>query len=328
MKELIEYFEKNRNKKFLILSHHNSDADAISSSICLRDIIKKKYPDFNCSIGVAKSANKFVRELFDVDIISNPDLEEYDEIIVVDTGSMDQLSPLKPDNFVLIDHHVVHPDMVKKSKIHLVDPNASSTAEIIYELSKEMNVFDENILKNIVIGIMADTGHLRFSTPRTLKNLAEILEKTNCEIEDYFRIMDGKLDVSQRIAHIKASKRAKITRNNDILIATSFVSAFESSAARALLSLGADIAFVASKKEDEIRVSGRTTGEMIKRGVNLAEIMKEIGDLIEGSGGGHPGAAGANGVKGEIEGILDACVNLTLKQLDPKSIASDKVPSS
>ncbi len=315
MKEIIKYFEKNKNKKFLFLSHHNSDADAICSSIGLRKIVKKKYPRFNCTIGVAKGTNKFVRDFFDVEIINNPDLEEYDEIVIVDTGSMDQLSPLEPENFALIDHHIVHPDMLKKSKISLVDVNASSTAEIIYELSKEMNVFDGNILKTLIIGIMTDTGHLRFSTPKTLKNLAEILEKTNCEIEDYFRLVDGKFDVSQRIAHLKASKRIKITRKNDVLIATSYVSSFEASAARALLSLGADITFVVSKKDDGIRVSGRTTGEMVKRGVNLAETMKEIGDLIDGSGGGHPGAAGANGAKGEVKEILDSCVNLTLKQL-------------
>jgi nanoRNase/pAp phosphatase (c-di-AMP/oligoRNAs hydrolase) len=96
------------------------------------------------------------------------------------------------------------------------------------------------------------------------------------------------------------------------IIAFSHVSAFQASAARALVDLGAHAAAVAGQREDNVEVSFRCTREFIKEtGTHLGkDIAKPLGDLLQnGMGGGHAGAAGANGV-GDTETALKHCLSL------------------
>jgi len=45
--------------------------------------------------------------------------------------------------------------------------------------------------------------------------------------------------------------------------------------------------------EDGVKVSGRGTRDLVKRGLDLAEIMREASRTLGGEGGGHDVAAGA-----------------------------------
>jgi hypothetical protein len=88
------------------------------------------------------------------------------------------------------------------------------------------------------------------------------------------------------------------------LIALSHVSAYQASAARGLVSLGAHVAVVAGKKGDNIQVSFRGVREFHeKTGIHLGtDLAKPLGEFLGGMGGGHAVSAGANGV-----GCLDDC---------------------
>jgi len=83
-----------------------------------------------------------------------------------------------------------------------------------------------------------------------------------------------------------------IERVDDWIIVTSRVSSFGGAAASSLISIGADVAFVAAKKDDLVKVSARARREAQNAGVNLAKIMEEISVKFKGTGGGHEGAAG------------------------------------
>jgi RecJ-like exonuclease len=71
--------------------------------------------------------------------------------------------------------------------------------------------------------------------------------------------------------------------------------------AAAVSSIGIDLGFLPSDKpilslmrmDNLIKVSSRTTDEMIERGVNLGVIMNQASNNFNGSGGGHNIAAGA-----------------------------------
>ena len=52
---------------------------------------------------------------------------------------------------------------------------------------------------------------------------------------------------------------------------------------------------------------------MVRRGIHLGEIMKSLGDEIDGDGGGHGGAAGISGT-GDVEAILHICMQRTMDE--------------
>ncbi len=124
------------------------------------------------------------------------------------------------------------------------------------------------------------------------------------------------MDPSERIARLKASKRVKLIKINEWLIAFSNISAFQASAARALVSLGASVAIVAGEKGEKIQVSMRATRDFHeKTGVHLGrDIAKPLGEYLRGMGGGHAVSAGVNG-SGEVEASLKRCARLLKEKL-------------
>ena len=65
-----------------------------------------------------------------------------------------------------------------------------------------------------------------------------------------------------------------------------------------------------------MQVSFRCTRDFVKEaGVHLGrDIAKPLGELLNGMGGGHAGAAGANG-SGDVKIALKHCLDLFKKEL-------------
>jgi nanoRNase/pAp phosphatase (c-di-AMP/oligoRNAs hydrolase) len=124
------------------------------------------------------------------------------------------------------------------------------------------------------------------------------------------------MDSSERIARLKACRRAKLVEIGDWIIALSHVSAYQASAARALIDLGAHASAVAGQRNGTIEVSLRCTREFHKEtGVHLGrDIATPLGEYLKGMGGGHATAAGANG-KGDMGNGLKRCLGLFKEKL-------------
>ncbi|TRZ89530.1 MAG: DHH family phosphoesterase, partial [Methanosarcinales archaeon] len=78
--------------------------------------------------------------------------------------------------------------------------------------------------------------------------------------------------------------------------------------------IGADVAFVASKEGEQVKISARARKCAINAGVNLARLMEEISVKYNGTGGGHEGAAGMD-VQGDTDQILSSCTDYIKKSL-------------
>ena len=77
---------------------------------------------------------------------------------------------------VNIDHH---PSNIRWGTVHWVDPGASSTAELVMQLLKELGVaVDREIALCLYAGIVTDTGRFSYSntTPFTHRAAAELIE--------------------------------------------------------------------------------------------------------------------------------------------------------
>src|SRR5208283_2895178 len=94
------------------------------------------------------------------------------------------------------------------------------------------------------------------------------------------------IDTSERLAKLKACKRAKIIRINEWIIALSHVSAYQAPAAKALVDLGAHASAVAGVKNGKIEISLRCTRQFTEgTGINLGkDIATPLGELLHGVG--------------------------------------------
>lgn len=321
MQGMLDFIKSLRSKKVLLLLHSLADVDSLGSAFALKIYFRNAKiitPDT-----VTSKSKKLLRFL-------NSQLDQageldFDATIILDTSSYQMLSDFSKrikefkGEIGVIDHHSVHEDAIKANHL-LIDNNSSSTCEIIYSLLKELNqTIDEKTAICLLLGMIHDSGHFQSASKKTFKYMAELLEKTKLEYADIAEIISTELDISERIALLKACQRAEITRVGNFLIAKSIVDSFEAAAADALIALGADFAFVGGKGKDEARISGRMRNELAKEhGINLAtNIMFYVGKILGGSGGGHPVAAGANGPHlTELEKALDECVTLTKKRLE------------
>jgi len=116
------------------------------------------------------------------------------------------------------------------------------------------------------------------------------------------------------VAKLKGIQRLEIIRVKDWLMGITHVSSFEASVASILINIGCDIGMVYSEKKTEFRISMRAKrGICVETGLHLGEILEELSEECEGSGGGHEGAASLNG-KIDLKKILNKIIE-KIKQI-------------
>ncbi|MDD1750495.1 MAG: DHH family phosphoesterase [Methanothrix sp.] len=288
-------------RKVLYLCHRNADPDAIGSSFALSRA-------FGGTIGAVDDLSRTGVSLADAigaRILINPNVEDFDLVVVVDTSVGTQLGGRVPARYALVDHHL--DEGLLEGALFYIQRPAKSTAEIVWTILKEnCKKADPMAALGLLAGMIADTGRFRRATPDTFLTAAEILEEGGFAYEEAQEALSVPADISQRIAVLKAASRAEIVRQGDWLVACATVNSFEGSAAMALVDLGADVAFVAGRHGCLVRISARSSREAARRGLNLAEILGEVGKSYGGDGGGHRSAAALEAV-GDPSAILDAC---------------------
>lgn len=293
----------------LYLCHRNADPDALGSAFALKEAM-------GGTVGVVEGCDRVASQIakqLNIEFVTNPE-GDYDLVVVVDTSTPVQLNGFGLKNYAVIDHHATS-SLYEKAAFYL-HRNKSSTAEIILEVIKAMGApIMRRTAFALIAGIITDTGNFRHATSDSFRAVADLMELSSIEYSEVMDMLSSiPQDVSMRIAFLKAAQRIKIEKIDDWLIVTSQVSSFGGSTASSLISLGADVAIVASKKDDLVKVSARARREAQNAGVNLAKLMEETSAKFKGTGGGHEGAAGMD-VFGDTENILSACVEYVKKGL-------------
>lgn len=303
----------------LVLTHHNADIDAIGSALALSLCLKQR--GVSAKIGVGESVSKQAKKLVEGrEIIIDPDCSSFDNVIVLDTSSPEQLSTIRNLRVdVLIDHHEPG-KLADQAKVKLVEKDSKSTAQIIFHIVRGCGFkIDKELASLLMAGIIADTAHMRLAGKKELETLLELINH-GANIEQVIQMIETPVDESERVAGLKAAMRADAYKLDDIIIVFSKLVSHEAAACRALVKAGADIAIVAAVKRDEIRISSRGRQSIEKYGINLADIFREVGELIGGSGGGHAQAGSANGSKpGEVHKAFSLILDAVEKKTGKKS---------
>jgi phosphoesterase RecJ-like protein len=309
----------------LLLCHHNADPDAVCSAYAFQSLLTKCRPNISAEIGTGQGISRLTKHILKhlpINVNLQPDVEKADAIILLDTNTTQQLGQLaqrvtkSKAPIIVVDHHAVHPQTEQIAKICITNEEASSTCEIVYNFYKELNMKpDLNEAKALFLGITFDTRHFVLANSSTFKTISE-LSVIGVNPQEELSSLALPMDFSERVARMKACRRAKLIKIQNWIIALSHVSAYQASAARALVDLGAHVAAVAGQKNDNIEISMRSTREFNQiTGIHLGrDIAKPLGDYLQGMGGGHATAAGVNG-KGNIEKALKRCLRLLKEQL-------------
>ena len=303
MKKAAEFLKQFKGKNVLLLGHKNADPDSVSSVIALSYGLKELGIKTRCGVieSASKVAQKILAELNE-SVEVDPELN-VDLIILLDMSTEGQLSGFYKNVMqsnaqkMIIDHHAIH-DYTMKADFSFIDEKATSTAGLVYDLLLELKVkITKEIAKIILLGIVAETAHLHYATIKDFQLISDLMSKFKLDYQWICAILETPLDVSERIARLKAAQRARFEQVGNFLIARSEISSFEASAARMLIRAGADVAIVAAKKEKEIRISTRaTTSFYEKTKIDLGkDVIPGVAKIIGGTGSGHPTAAGANG---------------------------------
>jgi nanoRNase/pAp phosphatase (c-di-AMP/oligoRNAs hydrolase) len=219
-----------------------------------------------------------------------------------------------------VDHHAPHPETLLRATLCIIKEEASSTCEVVYNFFKQLKAKpDIDRARALFLGIAFDTRHFALGNASTFKTIAELCE-AGVNPQETLSVLTLPMGFSERTARIKASQRAKLLKIGDWIIALSHVSAYQASAARALVDLGAHASAVAGKRGEFIEVSLRCTREFQKEtGLHLGrDIAKPLGEQLKGMGGGHANAAGVNGT-GDINTGLKLCLGLFKEQLSKQN---------
>ncbi len=166
-------------KTIAVGGHIRPDGDCVGSVMGLYLYLKKEMPEAEIDIYLNKPRTIFNCIAHIEDIKSDFNVNKvYDAFLVLDC-SEERLGDAaliyrNARKKINIDHHISNTGC---GDVSVVEPERSSTAELLYDMMNP-DLIDKEIATALYIGIIHDTGVLRYSntSPRTLQIVAELIK--------------------------------------------------------------------------------------------------------------------------------------------------------
>ncbi|MGZ4297677.1 MAG: DHH family phosphoesterase [Solirubrobacteraceae bacterium] len=186
--------------KLVVVAHENPDGDAIGSLVAMRGILDEIGKD--CLMFIAERDLPLPQEyrFLPLDgLVSEPPGDVNDRTIVfLDCGNIER-NPAEafrqtrphPPHLLNIDHH--H-DNTHFGTVNLVVPEASCTAEIVWDLMKELDVRPtRTIAEALYVGLITDTGRFMYENAGVQAHLmaADLIQAGVDVHEIYRRVYEG-----------------------------------------------------------------------------------------------------------------------------------------
>ena len=161
-----------------ISGHVHPDGDCIGSCLALLDYLKGEYPDRMIDVYLENIPPEFAF-LKGADLIRHEPEEAkvYDLFISLDCSTPDRLGPFEAlfaaaGDRICIDHHITNEGY---ARVNVINPEASSTCEILYELFDKEKI-SHACAEALYTGIIHDTGVFKHSnTSRRVMEIAGAL---------------------------------------------------------------------------------------------------------------------------------------------------------
>jgi phosphoesterase RecJ-like protein len=183
--------------KLIVVTHENPDGDALGSLIAMQGLLTSLGKD--CAMFIAQDEFPLPQEYSFLPLESlctAPPRDLHDRTIVfLDCGNLER-NPAEafqhPGAHILnIDHH--H-DNTRFGTVNLVVPEASCTAEIVWDLMHGLGLEPtQTIAEALYVGLITDTGRFMYqnTTARAHRMAAELIDTGVDVHEMYRRVYEG-----------------------------------------------------------------------------------------------------------------------------------------
>jgi len=286
-----------RYQKFLVTTHHNPDADAVSSALTMALFLKSLGKQvYVLNEDACPEWLKFLPGTSMFKKAINIKELNYDVAIVLDCGDLERIGGVskfiqedKP--LVNIDHHVTNDSF---GSVNVVHSKASSTCEMLFDFLKEAkHPLNRNLSILLYAGIMTDTGSFRYdNTSAHSHAVAEELMNFKVSAADMYRRLYVGIPVADMKLFTDLIHKAQLLDNNRIYcvslskaVKDSFSSSFDLNEKlfTFLRSVeGIEVVVILTELNDkEIRINLRS-----QKDFDVAVLAQQF------NGGGHKKAAG------------------------------------
>ena len=177
-------------KNVAIAGHVHPDGDCVGSCIGLKLYLEKYFPQIKTAVYLEEFSDSFCFLKGSDEVVHECAADaEYDVFFALDCGDEKRLGDAAKyfhtaKKTVCIDHHISNRAF---AQVNYIEPDASSTCELVYTLMEEEKVTKE-IAEALYMGIVHDTGVFQYScTSSRTMNIAGKLMDTGI---DFTKIVD------------------------------------------------------------------------------------------------------------------------------------------
>ena len=189
--------ELRRADKLLLTTHENPDGDALGSLLGMNLILEQLDKDVVMFLDGKNFPLPYEYQRMPLDEVRRELPKDLDDRVVVflDCGNIDRM----PVDFLHESHrHVLnidhHHDNTRFGDVNLVVGHASCTAEILWDLAKDLRVeITPQIAEALYVALVTDTGKFMFenTTPKAHEMAAEMIEAGVQPQESHRRLYEG-----------------------------------------------------------------------------------------------------------------------------------------
>ena len=184
-------------QRFVLVTHENPDGDALGSLVGMHNVLRALGKDSVMFMSSDEFPLPYEYRFFDLDglvSVPPPDIDER-TVIYLDCGNIDRnpADSLKREgaHILNVDHH--H-DNTQFGTVNYVVPEASCTAEIVWDLMGELGVEPTiTIAEALYVALVTDTGRFMYENTGTRAHTmaAELIEAGVDVQEIYRRLYEG-----------------------------------------------------------------------------------------------------------------------------------------
>jgi phosphoesterase RecJ-like protein len=308
-------------RRFVIATHRNPDGDALGSMLALARALRAAGRDalmWHCEPDPVRPDMRFMFHADEPILAELPADAGERTLVAVDCASAHRLSDLEPRSLagtvVNLDHH--H-DNTRFGDLNLVEPTASSTAEVVVHVLEAAGwPLDASVAEPLYVGLVTDTG--RFSQANTspeAHRVAALLAESGLDIVAISRALyeEEPLQRLRLLGRALASVRSlldgrlivAVLKREDFDAAEATCDDTEGIVEMLRRSRGAYVAALVRERDEGLRVSLRSTTP----DVDVSAIARAEG------GGGHRAAAGCTSHR-PLEELLAQLTAAVAAQLD------------
>jgi phosphoesterase RecJ-like protein len=288
-------------ERFLLTTHENPDGDALGSLLAMHQILGALGKDSVMFLGAKEFPLPVEYRFLPLEeVFHEAPADISDRVIVfLDCGNIDRM-PVdwlqENTNRVLnIDHH--H-DNTRFGDVNLVDFEASSTAEIVYELAGVLGVaLTPEIANALYVGLVTDTGKFMYeNTDARSHRMAAALVEAGVQVNDVYRRLYEHAPIEKLRLLARALEQIGIHEEGALVLTYISAADYEATGASEVYTEGIidhlrtiDGALVAAVVRDQA-AGNRSARKVSLRSsdgrIDVSEIARKHG------GGGHRRAAG------------------------------------